>query len=95
MSRKLIPMAIAYDFDGTLASGNIQENSFLPAIGMRKADFWKQNKARAAKHEADEILSYMTFMLEQASAKDVPVRREDFARHGKTVPLFQGRRRLV
>jgi haloacid dehalogenase-like hydrolase len=90
MSRKLIPMAIAYDFDGTLASGNIQENSFLPALGMRKADFWKQNKARAAKHEADEILSYMTFMLEQASAKDVPVRREDFARHGKTVPLFQG-----
>ena len=90
MSKKLIPMAIAYDFDGTLASGNIQENSFLPAIGMRKADFWKQNKARAAKHEADEILSYMTFMLEQASAKDVPVRRGDFARHGKTVPLFQG-----
>jgi hypothetical protein len=25
-------MAIAYDFDGTLASGNIQENSFIPAV---------------------------------------------------------------
>ena len=23
-------MAIAYDFDGTLARGNIQENSFIP-----------------------------------------------------------------
>src|SRR5438067_2257132 len=92
MSRKLIPMAIAYDFDGTLASGNIQENSFIPAIGMKKASFWKQNKARAEKHEADEVLSYMTFMLERASAVDVPVRRQDFARHGKTVPR---RRRLV
>ena len=83
-------MAIAYDFDGTLASGNIQGNSFIPAVGMKKASFWKQNKERAEKHEADEVLSYMTFMLERASAEDVPVRRQDFARHGKTVPLFRG-----
>jgi hypothetical protein len=72
-------MAIAYDFDGTLASGNIQENSFIPAIKMSKAAFWQQNKARAEKHEADEVLSYMTFMLERAAAEDVPVRRQDFA----------------
>jgi hypothetical protein len=90
MARKLIPMAIAYDFDGTLASGNIQENSFVPAIKMNKAGFWQQNKARAEKHEADEVLSYMTFMLERAAAKDVPVRRTDFAEHGKTVKLFCG-----
>jgi hypothetical protein len=31
----------------------------------------------------------MTFMLERASAADA-VRRQDFARHGKTVPLFGG-----
>ena len=90
MARKLIPMAIAYDFDGTLASGNIQENSFIPAIGMTKAAFWQQNKARAEKHEADEVLSYMTFMLERAAANDVPVRKRDFAQHGKTVKLFRG-----
>ncbi|TFV38863.1 haloacid dehalogenase-like hydrolase [Bradyrhizobium frederickii] len=90
MSRKLIPMAIAYDFDGTLAPGNIQENSFIPTIGMTKAAFWLKNKARAAKHEADEVLSYMTFMLERAAAEDIPVRKRDFAEHGKTVKLFQG-----
>jgi len=83
-------MAIAYDFDGTLAPGNIQENSFIPEIGMKKASFWQQNKTRAEKHEADEVLSYMTFMLDRASAVDVPVRRQDFARHGKTVRLFRG-----
>jgi hypothetical protein len=90
MTRKLIPMAIAYDFDGTLASGNIQENSFIPTIGMNKAVFWKNNKARAEKHEADEVLSYMTYMLERAAAEDVPVRKGDFAKHGKTVKLFRG-----
>jgi len=61
-------MAIAYDFDGTLASGNIQENSFIPAVGMKKSTFWKQNKERAEKHQTDEVLSYMTFMLKRAAA---------------------------
>jgi hypothetical protein len=37
-------MAIAYDFDGTLAQGNIQENSFIPAIGMKKRHFGKKTK---------------------------------------------------
>jgi phosphoserine phosphatase len=90
MPKKMIPMAIAYDFDGTLAQGNVQENSFIPAIGMTKAAFWSQNKQRAEKHDADEILSYMTFMLERARAAAVPVRRKDIARHGKTVKLFPG-----
>src|SRR5664280_351030 len=90
MAKKLIPMAIAYDFDGTLAPGNIQENSFIPAIGLAKKTFWKRNKQRAERHQADEILSYMTFMLERAVAEDVPVRRKDFAKHGRTVRLFPG-----
>ena len=34
MPRKLIPLAIVYDFDGTLASGNIQEHQFIPEVGM-------------------------------------------------------------
>jgi hypothetical protein len=90
MPKKLIPMAIAYDFDGTLAPGNIQENGFIPAIGWSKKTFWLKNKQRAEKHQADEILSYMTLMLERAAAEDVPVRRKDFMAHGKTVPLFPG-----
>lgn len=32
----------------------------------------------------------MTFMLERAQAQEVPVRREDFAAHGKTVDFFPG-----
>jgi haloacid dehalogenase-like hydrolase len=90
MPKKLIPMAVAYDFDGTLAPGNIQENSFIPAVRMTKKAFWQQSRLRAERHEADEILSYMTLMLERATAEDVPVRRQDFAAHGRTVTLFPG-----
>jgi phosphoserine phosphatase len=90
MPKKLIPIAIAYDFDGTLAPGNIQENSFIPAIRMNKKAFWQQSQQRAQRHEADEILSYMTLMLERATAEDIPVRRQDFAAHGRDVRLFPG-----
>ena len=42
MSRKLAPFAIAYDFDGTLAPGNMQEYDFVPVIGMTSDGFWKE-----------------------------------------------------
>ena len=40
MPQGAIPMAIIYDFDGTLAPGNMQERQFIPNIGMTAADFW-------------------------------------------------------
>jgi hypothetical protein len=66
-------MAIAYDFDGTLASGNMQEHQFLPDIGMTPDAFWAEVKTTAEKHQADEVLVYMNLMLRKASAKNVPV----------------------
>lgn len=38
MTRKRIPLAIAYDFDGTLAPGNMQEYDFVPAIDKVASD---------------------------------------------------------
>ena len=32
-------VAICYDFDGTLIRGNMQENSFIPNINMKKKNF--------------------------------------------------------
>ena len=61
--------AIVYDFDGTLAEGNIQEHSFIPGLGIDKDAFWRDVKAEAKKHDADEILVYMWRMLEVARSK--------------------------
>lgn len=93
MSRKkkaLIPLALAYDFDGTLAPGNMQEHSFLPAVGMAKNAFWDEVRSLAEKHEADNILIYMGLMLEKAKTAHVPVRKQDFEDLGKKVALFEG-----
>jgi hypothetical protein len=75
LARALIPFAICYDFDGTLAPGNMQEREFIPKIGMNKKSFWDVVKRRAKQHEADNILMYMGLMLEKAQAAEVEVRK--------------------
>lgn len=90
MSRKHIPMAIAYDFDGTLAPGNMQEHQFLPDIGMTAGKFWSEVKSLTKEHQADEVLVYMNLMLKRAAGASVPVRREDFKARGNAIELFEG-----
>lgn len=90
LAKRLTPLAIAYDFDGTLAPGNMQEFDFVPKIGMKPADFWKEVAETAKLHNADNILVYMGLMIQRALAKHVSVRRSDFVQFGKTVHLFDG-----
>lgn len=56
MPKRRPPLAIAYDFDGTLAPGNMQEHDFFPAIGMTKKAFWDKVKTLSKEHDADNIL---------------------------------------
>lgn len=90
MAKKTVTMAIAYDFDGTLAPGNMQEYNFVPKVGMTTKDFWNETSAETVKHNADRILIYMKQMLDKAQAARVSVRREDFVNYGKSVQLFAG-----
>jgi hypothetical protein len=90
LPRPLIPFAICYDFDGTLAPGNMQERDFIPAIGMNRQSFWNKVKALAKEHKADEILMYMWLMLERANINAVEVRRRNFVNYGKNLKLFNG-----
>lgn len=90
MPKKRIPMAIAYDFDGTLAPGNMQEYDFIPALSMRSPAFWKAVDALAVEHEMDQILAYMYAMLQEADKAKVPVRRADFRNYGARIRLFPG-----
>lgn len=83
-------IAIAYDFDGTLASGNMQEHQFIPDIGMTKQDFWQEVVQIAKDNDGDEILVYMSLMLEKAQAKHVPVNRAALKETGKGIKMFPG-----
>ena len=90
MPKKLIPMAIAYDFDGTLAPGNMQEYDFIPALNMVSKAFWSSVNNLAKQHEMDQILAYMHMMLEEARKAKVAVRKSDFKQFGANITLFPG-----
>ncbi len=82
--------AIVYDFDGTLARGNLQERSFIPKINMSREDFWGEVKRRTKQEDADEILVYMQLMLEKAKEAGQTVTKQMLKEHGEKAELFQG-----
>ncbi len=90
MPKKHVPMAIAYDFDGTLAPGNMQEYDFIPALNMVSKEFWASVNEIAQQHEMDQILAYMWAMLRQADKADIRVHKKDFKDFGKNITLFPG-----
>lgn len=90
MVKKHTVIAICYDFDGTLAKGNIQENSFIPELGITKKAFWKEVGELKKKHEMDEILAYMYLLISKTKDTDVKRDRKSIEKHGESVKYFQG-----
>jgi phosphoserine phosphatase len=82
--------ALIYDFDGTLAKGNLQEQSFIPDIGMSREAFWGEVKRRTKSHDADEILVYMHLMLDKAREQGKEITEEALRQHGREAKLFPG-----
>ena len=83
-------IALIYDFDGTLAAGNMQEYDFIPAVGKSNFEFWDESNRLAEEQDADQILTYMALMIHEAQAKGLSLRREAFQESGKRVVLYPG-----
>ena len=83
-------IALIYDFDGTLAAGNMQEYDFIPAVGKSNVEFWNEANHLAEMQDADQILTYMAVMIREAQAKGLSLRREAFQESGKKVTLYPG-----
>lgn len=83
--------ALVYDFDGTLAPGNMQEHSLLPKyLGVTKAEFWESVRADKIAHDSDQILIYLKLLLDMARNKNLPITREVLASHGQDTPFYDG-----
>ena len=89
MTRRL-KTALIYDFDGTLARGNMQEVTFIPSVGMGIGDFWAEADRLTRKADGDNILMYMQLMLARARENGQPITRRDLREHGHDVKLFDG-----
>ena len=90
--KKLLPIALVYDFDGTLAEGNCAEHGLLPALGIEDPrDFWRNVKHQATSRDADEILTYLGLLVELASSKNIKlISKNKLRKFGRSIPLFSG-----
>ena len=88
----MLNIAICYDFDGTLAPGNMQEYEFIPnQLGIKPEDFWKEVQENAKKNDMDEILSYLELTLKKAKEKgNVKFNQNAFKNYGEKIKFFDG-----
>ncbi|MBQ3383345.1 MAG: haloacid dehalogenase-like hydrolase [Bacteroidales bacterium] len=83
-------VALIYDFDGTLAPGNMQEYSFINAVGRKKDEFWAETHEMAKDQDSDGVLIYMLLMLEEAKKKGIKLTRKKLRTYGKDITFFKG-----
>ena len=83
-------VALIYDFDGTLAPGNMQEYDFIPAVGKSNKDFWNDANVLAETQDADPVLAYMARMIQEAQSKGLSLRREAFQESGRNIRYYKG-----
>ncbi len=86
-------VAIVYDFDGTLATGDCAQHSLLPELEVTDIpSFWKQVKEETKHRDGDEILTYLGCLALQArvARKQAELTPERLRIHGKKIPLFPG-----
>jgi hypothetical protein len=83
--------AIVYDFDGTLAPGNIQEHTLIPDhLKLTSEQFWEAVEREKRAHDADQILVYLRLLVEFAAARGEPLTAALLGEHGAAAPLFEG-----
>lgn len=85
-----INVALVYDFDGTLAPGNMQEFGFVQAIGKDPNEFWNRTHEMAVGNDASTILCYMYLMLQEAKTNGISLKRENFKKFGSMIKLYPG-----
>ena len=83
-------VAFCYDFDGTLSSGNMQEQHLLPDCNILPKDFWKEVTETSKNINADPVLMYMHLLIEKMKLANITINPKTFNNYGKKLKLFKG-----
>lgn len=83
-------VAILYDFDKTLSTTDMQNYSFIPALGMKPEEFWGATGEFSKKTEVERILSYMYMMIKLSKEKGIQLTRKFLNECGKKIEYYPG-----
>ena len=86
--------AIVYDFDGTLARGNMQDVALLPKLGLKTKSqidaFWKDVLKQTQSEDGDQVLAYLRRLVEVGHEQGAPLTRETLKAAGRALAYFEG-----
>ena len=83
-------IAIMYDFDQTLSKSDMQDYGFIPALGMKPAEFWGATGEFQKASGMERILSYMYTMVALSKEKGLKLTRKTLNDMGKNIEYFKG-----
>ncbi len=91
MNTTLPTVALVYDFDGTLAPGNMQEFGFLQAIGYHHpGEFWNLCDQIAKTNDAGGIAVVMYALQAEAQRAGIRCTRDLLRSFGHKIEFFPG-----
>ena len=89
MNKKPI-IAFLYDFDKTLCTTDMQDYSFIPALGYTPGEFWSIANRFGYENHMDGLLAYMYTMIEECRKKGIRLDRDYLVSCGRAIELFPG-----
>ena len=88
MTRPII--ALLYDFDKTLCTTDMENYTFIPALGYTPAQFWQKANSFGRDNHMDGLLAYMYTMIHECREQDRRLDRDFLVRCGRDMVLFPG-----
>ena len=83
-------IALLYDFDKTLCTTDMEDYSFIPALGMTPSEFWDLANRFGRENQMDGLLAYMYTMITECRKKSIRLDREFLVSCGREICLFPG-----
>ena len=60
-------IALLYDFDKTLCTTDMEDYTFIPALGYTPGEFWGRANDFGRENRMDGLLAYMYTMMQEIS----------------------------
>ena len=83
-------IALLYDFDKTLCTTDMEDYTFIPALGYTPGEFWGRANDFGRENRMDGLLAYMYTMMQECRRQGIRLDREFLVRCGEGSELFPG-----
>ena len=83
-------IALVYDFDGTLAPGNMQEETIFKAYKINKNKFWAKSSRLVDSRGYESTLAYLKLLISDPIFRRRPLNRQKLKKSAERLVYYPG-----